>query len=77
MKNKPKYLFKCDNGKVYAVCEDMCLVCKHCTDIFYDFNGPYMCFCDINEGSVVDFTCNMFDLDLEDEKIEIYKGDEK
>lgn len=37
--------FACDNGKTYIAKENCCLFCDHCTDIFYDFNGPYMMLC--------------------------------
>lgn len=32
--------------KKILVAEGECLVCKHCTDMFYDYtNGPYMVMC--------------------------------
>lgn len=27
-----------------------CIFCKHCTDIIYDFHGPYMWFCELNRS---------------------------
>lgn len=40
--------FECENGKRYAVklgSPAQCLVCKNCSDVFYDENGPYMWIC--------------------------------
>lgn len=40
-------VFKTDIGLSFNVKQDMCCVfCDHCTDIFYDSNGPYMIDCD-------------------------------
>ena len=44
-----KYIYTYDHifPKKVIVAEGECLVCKHCTDIFYDStNGPYMVFCE-------------------------------
>ena len=45
-----KYIYEYDSlfhCKV-VVSEGECLVCKHCTDMWYDYsNGPYMVLCDI------------------------------
>ena len=40
-------IFKCGNGHTYYVPEKSCTVCKHLTDIFWDYtNGPYAFICD-------------------------------
>lgn len=67
MKNEDDYIFECENGKVYGISYDKkcCLICKHCTDLFYDYtNGPYMCFCKFQNKSCDDFgdNCNQFEL---------------
>ena len=46
------YAFQCSNGKKYWCKPDSCLICKHMTDIFWDYtNGPYARACDI-EGTI-------------------------
>lgn len=33
----------------YGIDTASCLLCKHCTDVFYDYsNGPYMTMCDLD-----------------------------
>lgn len=50
--------FKCANGYTYVVKDRTCLVCKHCTDILYDYtNGPYMAFCELRDILITDGTC--------------------
>lgn len=44
-----KYIYEYDSLFHYkvAVAEGECLVCKHCTDMWYDdLNGPYMVSCE-------------------------------
>ena len=44
-----KYIYEYDSifPKKVVVAEGECLVCKHCTDMFYDYtNGPYMVMCE-------------------------------
>ena len=51
--------FKCENGFNYKMPEHHCVFCDHCTDIFYDSYGPYLCLCDLGHD---DFeTCGMFE----------------
>lgn len=70
-----KYLFNCDNGKPYLIENDCCLVCENCTDIFYDWNGPYAFFCGLTEkdGKILGYThnhcCEKFKVDEKDKKI--------
>lgn len=72
---KPKYLFKCENGKTYAVCKDMCIVCSKCSDIFYDYsNGPYLFFCEDNIDTEDNY-CSNFEFVGESDSVEIYKGE--
>lgn len=43
-----------------------CIICKNCTDIFYDFeNGPYMVFCKYNTKSMQSHfpNCDRFQLE--------------
>lgn len=50
--------FKCANGYTYIVKDTSCLVCDHCTDIFYDYtNGPYMVVCGIHDIPITDGSC--------------------
>lgn len=51
------------------VCKEHCIVCKHCTDIYYDAtNGPYMFFCEFNEELE---DCNKFEVDEDVEVVEV------
>lgn len=68
MKNKI-YTFDCCNGKVYAVTSQCCLICKNCTNIICDYDGPYMMDCRYSdeETSLPDktedgTTCDKFEL---------------
>ena len=47
MKNND-YVWVRSDGKVYGLkTRKSCLICKHCTDIFWDYtNGPYMTICE-------------------------------
>lgn len=50
-KSNKDYIYECENGKVYGIPynQKCCLICKHCTDIWYDYtNGPYMFFCGLD-----------------------------
>lgn len=39
--------WKCENGYIYEIPDKACIICKHCTDIFWDHtHGPYMLICD-------------------------------
>lgn len=42
-------IFECDNGKKYVVPDRFCASCKHCTDVYYDYDGPYLFICNIGE----------------------------
>lgn len=45
---KPGYRkYEFENGKIYCAKENSCLFCRHCTDIFYDHNGPYLLVCEL------------------------------
>lgn len=62
-----KYIYTYDSifPKKVLVAEGECLVCKHCTDMWFDYtHGPYMVFCEytfINEDGEEE--------DLSDKKI--------
>ena len=49
------YVWIRSDGKVYGLkTRKICLICKHCTDIFWDYtHGPYMVICEESEK-----TCN-------------------
>lgn len=50
--------FKCDNGHTYIVKDKSCLVCGHCTDVFWDYtNGPYLVICELHDELISDGTC--------------------
>lgn len=44
-----------------------CLFCDHCTDVFYDFDGPYMFLCNINADTSRGITgrCERFEEEAE------------
>ena len=64
MKTNDKF-FLCENGKIYGCRPDFCSVCKHCTDIFWDyFNGPYMFTCEC--GMEYEPGCKYYEDDGED-----------
>lgn len=46
--------------------EKSCAFCRHCTDIWYDFCGIYMAFCEIHEdaGNGLNGKCRKFEEDL-------------
>ena len=46
-------LFYCANRKVYVCDEKCCLFCDHCTDVFYDSDGPYLLICDIAKDTEI------------------------
>ena len=68
-----EYIFECENGSVYACAPPCCLICKKCTDIYWDYtNGPYMCMCkELYDNSNRD--CDMFELDADAETVEEYE----
>ena len=41
--------WECENGSVYGMPYNHCVFCNHCTDIYYDSDGPYMFSCNINK----------------------------
>lgn len=43
-------VFECENGIRYLLPANHCVFCAHCTDIFYDHGGPYMCICSEGDG---------------------------
>ena len=43
--------YQIDGGPKVGAHKHSCLFCKHLRDIFWDYtNGPYMLFCDLNDG---------------------------
>lgn len=54
-------VFKYDNGRqAVGVKPKSCLVCEHCSDVFWDYtNGPYMMICEL-EHNPVNLTCKDF-----------------
>lgn len=61
-------VYKCDNGKFYKPKERTCLLCAHCTDIFYDYtHGPYTAICEL--GREIEYPCDDFEEDKEDPNI--------
>lgn len=54
--NRTRYIYEYDPifKKKVLVAEGECLVCKHCTDMFYDdTNGPYMACCEFTVQTVL------------------------
>lgn len=53
-----------ENFKCFAP-DQCCLFCKKCSDVFYDFQGPYMFIC--VEGRLGGFsTCEAFEMEEEE-----------
>ena len=46
--------FECITGKKYNVPDKCCLVCKRCSDIYVDDNGPYAVCCDHTAATDID-----------------------
>ena len=48
MGNNNDYVWIRSDGRVFGLKnKKSCLICKHCTDIFWDYtHGPYMLFCE-------------------------------
>ena len=75
-RSKQDYIYECENGTVYCVYRNTkhCLICKHCTDVFYDYtNGPYMFFCGIDEDTDECINCNSFELEENTLTVEEYE----
>ena len=55
MGNNNDYVWIRSDGRVFGLKNKKnCLICKHCTDIFWDYtHGPYMVICEESEK-----TCN-------------------
>lgn len=67
--------FKTDIGLVFVIKQEkICVFCEHCTDIWYDANGPYMISCELNKPNAdehnIDGSCEDFQDDYVDEVIE-------
>lgn len=82
-KSKQDYIFECENGTVYAIPynKKCCLICKHCTDIWYDYtNGPYMFDCGIDSEYANEMSnqagdnCKCFVLDENTLTVEEYEA---
>ena len=59
--------YKCSNGHTYIVKDKSCLVCGHCTDVFWDYtNGPYLAICELHDELICDGTCKDY---IEDEEV--------
>ena len=37
-------------NKKYLALKTACPFCTHCTDVFYDWSGPYMWLCDLDNN---------------------------
>lgn len=62
MKDK-YYKFHCRNGKTYGVKEGVCFACKKCSDIFFDWNGPYGYSCEGHITNGQPYIDKIFDKD--------------
>lgn len=63
-----KYKFMCALGVEYASDTPHCLFCDHCTDIFYDCNGPYMAICGLHHKQAPGKPCEDFQYTVDNEK---------
>lgn len=76
-RSKQDYIYECENGTIYGIPKNTkcCLICKHCTDMFYDYtNGPYMFFCGIDEDTDECINCNSFELREDAITVEEYEN---
>ena len=72
MKNND-YVWIRSDGMVFGLkTKKNCLICKHCTDIFWDYtHGPYMVYCekaysdgsDLPEETKFGTECNLFEIE--------------
>ena len=56
--------FVLEDGRHYQAFKASGFFCKHCTDIIYDFDGPYALICDLNYDTRVPCwsgTCEHFE----------------
>lgn len=64
-KNKDQMrTFVLEDGRCYKAFKTSGFFCKHCTDIIYDFDGPYALICDLNYDTRVPCwsgTCEHFE----------------
>lgn len=64
----------CGEIKYNCKYETLCVFCSHCTDVFWDYHGPYMVICDLGRPEVKDHnyrnTCKDFDDDYKEEEHE-------
>ena len=61
-------IYRCDNGSYYVGPQRSCLLCKHCTDLYWDYtHGPYMFFCEL--GLDVSMDCDKFEDDTDNPDI--------
>ena len=73
MGNNNDYVWIRSDGMVFGLKNKKnCLICKHCTDIFWDYtHGPYMTFCenpcnvegDLSEETNLGTECDLFELE--------------
>ena len=73
MRKNDDYVWIRSDGMVFGLKpRKCCLICKHCTDIFWDYtNGPYMTFCenpcngegDLSEETNLGAECDLFELE--------------
>ena len=70
MKNNDDYVWIRSDGMVFELkTRKSCLICKHCTDIFWDYtHGPYMLFCEKEESNLPEGTnygteCDLFEIE--------------
>ena len=59
------YTFKCNNGYKYKCLPGSCLICKNCSDIFWDYtHGPYHVICALDKlNERYGCSCKYFKLD--------------
>ena len=66
--------WKCDNGHTYKVPDKACIVCNHCTDVFWDYtNGPYALICEKQTLDGEDLPCM---IDWNGENCPYWEGEE-
>ena len=86
MKNND-YVWIRSDGMVFGLkTKKNCLICKHCTDIFWDYtHGPYMVYCekaysdgsDLPEETKLGTECNLFEIEDGAMTVSEYEENEK
>ena len=63
MKEQKRVLYELEHCLFYAVPEESCCTCKHCTDLLWDYsNGIYLLMCELKNFGTGD-ACKLYKWD--------------